>query len=636
MTLFSRLCLWLRVGVSLLVLSPAVLAAGLVDHVVARDRLKTSIETFDASALQAADALPFKSVLAAGYGREPVWVRLRIDPGLTADRRTERLLLRLRPGYLDEVQLFDPASPVQPTGLTGDRHPLAGQAVPSAVFNLALAAGDEPRDIWLRVRSTSSRTASFEVLREQDLLAQDARYSLWSGVYVGSLLVFAAWGAAQVLVRRDALNLAFMGFQLASLALGACVLGFVRMLAAAGGWETAVDDITSLTVMAAVFTSMVFNTILLREMRAPRLGVWIMSGILMTYPLLTGLLLAGHGSRALQINMFVLLLMPLLSLVFALMSRGKGEGPLSTQSSAARRFGMGYFGASLALTTAAAMLGLGWMEAPVATLDVVLLHGIACGILMLGMLLNRNFHLLSQREQLAVEVEFSRQRIEQERAFHRDKESLLTMLAHELKTPLATIRMLLGSPGLPASTLRPAQSAVQDMNNVIERCLQVGQLDEGALRINWQCVDLAALVGPVVAASAHAERVALQVFNADLTVRADPQLLETVLRNLLENALKYSPSGSCVQVCLEAVGGAAGVALTVRNDVGPTGKPDPDRVFDKYYRHPQAQRKTGSGLGLYLVHGLAQRLQGQLAYQDEGQRVSFRLWLPRAPKGASV
>ncbi|MCD6664740.1 MAG: ATP-binding protein, partial [Hydrogenophaga sp.] len=98
---------------------------------------------------------------------------------------------------------------------------------------------------------------------------------------------------------------------------------------------------------------------------------------------------------------------------------------------------------------------------------------------------------------------------------------------------------------------------------------------------------------------------------------------------LLDNAIKYSPAGSVVELLVSpAKTSLSRAAVSVRNEVGNTGKPDPDKVFSKYYRHRQAQRRTGSGLGLYLVHGLVTNLGGQLTYHDEGERVSFRADFP--------
>ena len=604
-----------------------------LDHVVARHVLKTDDSAFDLSRLKTAEQQPFKKILAAGYGSAPVWVRLRVDPGLTAGRHTERLLLRVRPGYLDEVLLFDPASASQPTGITGDRHPLSWQAVPSSVFNLALAPSEDARDIWVRLKSDTSRTAHFEVVRENDLLLLDAKTMMWSAVYLGCLTIFGFWGCAQLFWRRDWLTITFLGFQVASLVYGAFVLGVVRLLVDGVDASKTTDQLTSLMVLVAVFMSLSFNTVLLREMLAPRWGLRAMVAGLCVYPVLLLLMLGGHVSTALQINMIVVLVAPVLAMAVAVASRGGIGGVVRAESPSARWFGLAYFLISMLLTMAAALPGLGLVEGTEITLHIVMLHGVATGFLMLAMLLYRIFRLLQQRELLAAEAAFGRRRVQQEQAFRHDRERLLAMLAHELKTPLSTIRMLLATLGLSTRAQVSAQAAVRDMNNVIERCLQVGQLDDGALQVNWQPVHLGELARNVVASCSAASRVQLTLVpDADPSdvpcVVSDPHLLEIVLRNLLDNALKYSPEGSVVTLALSDAGRGQ-VALAVGNDVGLAGKPDPEKVFSKYYRHGHAKRWTGSGLGLYLVHGLVGNLGGKMTYHDLGARVGFQVSLPR-------
>lgn len=81
-----------------------------------------------------------------------------------------------------------------------------------------------------------------------------------------------------------------------------------------------------------------------------------------------------------------------------------------------------------------------------------------------------------------------------------------------------------------------------------------------------------------------------------------------------------------------AEGRGAGVAITVANLVGEAGKPDGDKVFDKYYRSPLARGKIGSGLGLYLVKHWVDQLNGRVHYdtstESDGQTwIRFTVWL---------
>ncbi|MGI9135188.1 MAG: ATP-binding protein [Rhodoferax sp.] len=74
--------------------------------------------------------------------------------------------------------------------------------------------------------------------------------------------------------------------------------------------------------------------------------------------------------------------------------------------------------------------------------------------------------------------------------------------------------------------------------------------------------------------------------------------------------------------------GRAGLTLLVVNQVGSAGMPDPNRVFDRYYRASGAHAKTGSGLGMYIAKGFAQKLGEELSYRSHDNSVEFQLWIP--------
>ena len=102
------------------------------------------------------------------------------------------------------------------------------------------------------------------------------------------------------------------------------------------------------------------------------------------------------------------------------------------------------------------------------------------------------------------------------------------------------------------------------------------------------------------------------------------------MTNLIDNALKYSLSDSGVNVKLESynTGGASGFKVDVFNSPECVGWPDLNQVFKKYYRAEKSYRFTGSGLGLFLVFGLAQQMNAKLEYVPTESLIGFRLWLP--------
>lgn len=186
--------------------------------------------------------------------------------------------------------------------------------------------------------------------------------------------------------------------------------------------------------------------------------------------------------------------------------------------------------------------------------------------------------------------------------------------AHELRSPLTALK-------LQAQALRrgpdaPAEPAVARLNEGIERAIQtLGQLlvlarqesDEAGAGA-WTAVDLretAAVVLADVLPQAKARSIDLGLARADaVSVRGQPEPLQILLRNLVDNAVKHTPAGGRVDVSI--IGGSDAVLLVVE-DGGP-GIPaqERERVFDRFYR-VAGTGTAGSGLGLAIVKAIAAR-----------------------------
>ena len=192
--------------------------------------------------------------------------------------------------------------------------------------------------------------------------------------------------------------------------------------------------------------------------------------------------------------------------------------------------------------------------------------------------------------------------------------------AHELRSPLTALK-------LQAQALRRSQddagreAAIARLNDGIERAIGlVGQLlvlarEEGerGAAAQWQRIDLQDLARQVVAdvlPQAQAKRIDVGLAtSAAVWVHGQPEPLHILLRNLLDNAVKYSPEGGQVDLSLSVDNAAP--CLTVE-DSGP-GIPEAERerVFDRFYRTADASA-AGSGLGLAIVRAIATRHGAQV------------------------
>ncbi|MDM0120021.1 sensor histidine kinase [Variovorax arabinosiphilus] len=220
----------------------------------------------------------------------------------------------------------------------------------------------------------------------------------------------------------------------------------------------------------------------------------------------------------------------------------------------------------------------------------------------------------------------------------------VSMVSHEFRTPLAVIDAAAQSLDLsklgtePAVKLRTGRirRSVQRLSMLIENILVADRLhlEQRALRL--EPVNMEALArGLCDSFNLHgSERLQLTAGHPLADVRVDRSLIEIALQNLMHNALKYSPSESCVRVALLQVGDAVQIDVA---DQG-SGVPDADvaRIFEKYFRSDAVATVAGSGLGLHLAREIARRHGGDVKLVDTSTEGStFRLVLPnRGPEDA--
>ncbi len=196
--------------------------------------------------------------------------------------------------------------------------------------------------------------------------------------------------------------------------------------------------------------------------------------------------------------------------------------------------------------------------------------------------------------------------------------------AHELRTPLAALTLQLqlaeraGSDSARREALTEVRAGLQRATHVVEQLLTLARNEPGSESRAFQPVNLAALVRTVTAKHvvlADSKHIDMGVVRADdgAVVQGDEVALASLLSNLVENALRYTPLGGRVDI--ETGTGPNGCWVTVA-DNGP-GIPDEEkeRVFDRFYRQ-LGTRESGSGLGLAIIRSIAQRHGAQVHLLD--------------------
>lgn len=226
-------------------------------------------------------------------------------------------------------------------------------------------------------------------------------------------------------------------------------------------------------------------------------------------------------------------------------------------------------------------------------------------------------------------------RLEIEQARHEATAAFLAMVTHEIRNPLAIVRQVAANlmrqdrPADTARSLRLIDAAASDVSAILDRCSEVHRLESGALMVRLAPLDVDAALAPWIHAHPQAQRLRWTIQPPLPCAEVDVELLQRMVRNLVENALKYSPTDSTVTISAEA--NASHLKLVVRNAIGRYGAPDPARVFSKYYRSDRAQSVSGTGLGLYWVSRVAHLMGGSVAFETLAGEVRFRLTVPLHP-----
>jgi len=242
--------------------------------------------------------------------------------------------------------------------------------------------------------------------------------------------------------------------------------------------------------------------------------------------------------------------------------------------------------------------------------------------------------LALERARLADDAQAAQVRIETERL----RNSLLSSVSHDLRTPLAAITgavstILNEATPLDERTRRDLLESVRDeaerLNRLVQNLLEMTRLESGTLQLRREWHPLEEVIGAALSrlrARLVGRRVTTKV-PADLPLVAiDDVLIEQVLVNLLENALKYTPAGSPIE--LIATAGDLNVTVEVA-DHGPGLPPGKeDKVFEKFYR-VESVAGRGAGLGLAIARGIVQAHGGRIWAQNlPGGGVAFLFTLP--------
>jgi two-component system sensor histidine kinase SenX3 len=224
-------------------------------------------------------------------------------------------------------------------------------------------------------------------------------------------------------------------------------------------------------------------------------------------------------------------------------------------------------------------------------------------------------------------------------------DSFLNAVTHELKTPIASIRLYLetlGTRNLDEAKRREFyRIMLEDTDRLlgtVEQVLKAGEVRHGSARKNWQEVQFSAIVREALTLARLRQNLSPEVLSLgttppdEIVVLGNPEELRTAVFNLLDNAIKYS--GEKKDIVVDLLTPNIDTVLLRIQDRG-IGIPrnEMKRIFKRFYRasNSKTDRVKGTGLGLFIVRSIARRYGGDAFAESpgEGQGSTFTIRLPR-------
>jgi len=246
-------------------------------------------------------------------------------------------------------------------------------------------------------------------------------------------------------------------------------------------------------------------------------------------------------------------------------------------------------------------------------------------------------HFEDIKNQELIQLEVKRIAAEQNKTVEINRrqtyENFVTMLLHEIKTPLSIIQIAAGSlsrnlsPNTSESNrVENIKLSVIEINQIFNKCMQVIDLENDALHVDASEFSVVSLVDDI-RRSLHDSRI---VFNSPYEgkIFTDYVILKTILSNLLTNALKYGQRESMVYLEIAPhLVNPKQLVFKVTNTPSDVGQPDADKVFQRFYRAESAKKFGGSGQGLWLSQQLATMMNSSIELSTTSEETCFTLTL---------
>lgn len=596
--------------------------------------------------LEQAHFEPFTGDLRLGLKQGSTWIRFTIrhdDPSgnrAVADGGNP-FILRVGPFTLDEIDLYEKIEGRWQVRRTGDRYPRNVVKCPDDMHCFALRTdGQETSTVYLKVRTQGMRLIETELTLEEMLALSVAprvsRTSTALALAAGLLL----------------LGVLFFGVQRTQLLFYYCIYqGTVVLLVYAstgllaqrflGLSPTALDTATNLIQVARVAALLLLGWAAIAPYTPPTAYRRVLQSLVLMCGVNALLIGLGYVHLGLSLNYLMLAIVPAVQ-IWGTRTAANFTRALRNISYCAYAF----YILALVLGSLVAFDGANFnaLEGVFQNLSDWRLNGVVVGVFILAFFNSEQASkkLLALREVQALRIESLQAKAQGE--ILNERNNLIDVLTHELKTPLSTMRFALASLKRDIAVspdslqrIKHIDASVSRMNTLIEHVASSIKLEQKNPPVYLEYIPAAPLLLELLQDRPDKERFKCHIDEAGVTFYADRHLLLQILENLISNAEKYASPGdilifirkAVVSPALQEPGGLLPmVHFEISNRVSAENAPDADRLFERYYRHPNVVGQPGIGIGLNLVRVAADNLGAKVQYRFENGWAIFEVLIP--------
>lgn len=576
--------------------------------------------------IDSCDFVSRKKLSNGALSESTIWIQVRTERGATSPAG---LVIRVGPHFLKDIALFQKRGGEWIENKAGRLHSSNDSHVTLGGYAFEIPnEGESEQTVYLRIQKSGIGVILLDVVDFSLAGVDSISQQLEIGVHIGALLLVLIFSVFSYLINRDTM---MFRFSCLTLDLLMCILsgsGFLaKYIFSQQPWLDVMffSWVTCLRLACWVWFSQAF----IEPYHPPawykisNKALYILVGIAM---LLASL---DKGVLLQQVLLFGFLVASIVQLA-GIQFIPNSQRLLRRIVLLGYAFVNGLFFVALAIAAATAETG---HMAIVITRAVDFVTPIA----LLAIVGFRTRLIRLERDTFKTENLRISMNLKFERELLKDRRVLLDMLAHELKNPLASISLAINSLRKHFSKdqvqeqrrLHNIDQSIRSMDSVIERCILMNQIDQKSITASICEIELSKFFVSLTETKEYWCRLYLNLDDA-IVVRADGEFLRIILSNLLENAAKYSPPGSLIDITLtrRTEKNTSCARLIISNFIGEYGAPDQNQIFNRFYRNPLAQSLTGSGLGLHLVKELCTVLFIEIRCVSGQQKVVFTLDMP--------